>query len=144
MSQENELGFREYQAKARTTAVYPNIKDLFEMMADDNGYQTQTEPIKVHVPEETAFINPYYPALGLAGEVGEFCNKLKKVMRDKGGYVDFDFRADAEKELGDILWYLAECASVLGLDLVQIAKKNLDKLASRKERGVITGSGDNR
>ena len=144
MLQENELGFREYQAKARTTAAYPNIKDLFEAMAGGNGYQTETEPIAHPVPEEVAFLNPYYPALGLAGEVGEFCNKLKKVMRDKDGWVDEAFRDDAAKELGDILWYLAECASVLGLDLAQIAKKNLDKLASRKERGVITGSGDNR
>lgn len=82
----------------------------------------------------------YYPALGLTSEAGEIANKVKKRMRGDG---ELD-REDLEKELGDALWYLGMMCNDLGLDLDSIAIKNLEKLKSRKERGVLKGSGDNR
>jgi len=47
-------------------------------------------------------------------------------------------------ELGDILWFVSELARVLDTDLSAVADLNRKKLASRMERGVIKGSGDNR
>lgn len=80
-----------------------------------------------------------YCALGLVGEAGEYSEKVKKYLRDDV----FDTRA-AALELGDVLWYLARSAEELGYDLSEIAQMNIDKLNSRKERGVLGGSGDNR
>jgi len=57
---------------------------------------------------------------------------------------DGDYLDDAEKELGDILWYVAQLASLLDADLDDIAEQNLDKLLDRQERGKITGEGDDR
>jgi NTP pyrophosphatase (non-canonical NTP hydrolase) len=85
-----------------------------------------------------------YPALGLAGEAGEFADHAKKVIRDDGGEVTPERREAMAKELGDVLWYVAQLASELGLELEQIAHENLDKLRSRMERGVLSGSGDER
>lgn len=85
-----------------------------------------------------------YPALGLVGEAGEIANKLKKVIRDKSGVLSDGVRESVSDELGDVLWYVAQLATEMGTDLDTIAQRNIDKLASRKERGVITGSGDNR
>ena len=48
------------------------------------------------------------------------------------------------KELGDVLWYVAQLASELDLDLDEIAQANLEKLLSRQRRGVLSGSGDDR
>jgi NTP pyrophosphatase (non-canonical NTP hydrolase) len=48
------------------------------------------------------------------------------------------------KELGDVLWYVAQLASELELDLDEIAEENLQKLLSRQRRGVLSGSGDDR
>jgi NTP pyrophosphatase (non-canonical NTP hydrolase) len=48
------------------------------------------------------------------------------------------------KELGDVLWYVAQLASELGLELEDIARENLEKLSSRQRRGVLSGSGDER
>lgn len=109
------MDFNDYQLSALTTAVYPNRGNNFA-----------------------------YPALGLAGEAGEVADKLKKVIRDNDGALTDPVREAVAKELGDVLWYVAVLAAELDYDLDSIAQSNLDKLASRKERGVITGSGDNR
>lgn len=84
--------------------------------------------------------NIYYMTMGMTGEAGEIANKVKKVMRD-GKQLDIE---DIKHELGDVLWYVAGLATVLGIDLEDVAKANIEKLKSRKERGVIGGSGDNR
>ena len=49
-----------------------------------------------------------------------------------------------KKEAGDILWQLSGLCYVMGWELEDVAQTNLDKLASRKERNVIDGNGDNR
>jgi NTP pyrophosphatase (non-canonical NTP hydrolase) len=85
-----------------------------------------------------------YPALGLAGEAGEFADHAKKVIRDDDGEVTPQRREAMAKELGDVLWYVAQLASELGLELEQVAQDNLDKLLSRQRRGVLSGSGDER
>jgi NTP pyrophosphatase (non-canonical NTP hydrolase) len=85
-----------------------------------------------------------YPALGLAGEAGEVAEHAKKAIRDDGGQVSDERRAAMAKELGDVLWYVAQLASELNLDLSEIAQGNLDKLLSRQQRGVLSGSGDDR
>ena len=85
-----------------------------------------------------------YPALGLAGEAGEVAEHAKKAIRDDGGTVSEQRREAMSKELGDVLWYVAQLASELDLDLDEIAQANLDKLLSRQRRGVLSGSGDDR
>ncbi len=89
-----------------------------------------------------------YPALKLAGEAGEVAEKVGKLMRDEGWTPCTELTAvqrDAlSKELGDVLWYVAVLASDLGVELETVAATNLAKLASRKARGVIGGSGDER
>lgn len=85
-----------------------------------------------------------YPTLKLAGESGEFAEKVGKIIRDRGGKLGADERAALADELGDVMWYVAEVATVLDLDLGEVGRRNLEKLRSRAERGVIRGSGDRR
>jgi NTP pyrophosphatase (non-canonical NTP hydrolase) len=109
-----DLSFSKYQALAKTTAIYPPEYKLI------------------------------YPTLGLSGEAGEVAEKIKKVLRDNKGVLDEAKRQEIKKELGDVLWYIAAIASDLDLSLEDIAQSNYDKLNSRRERNVLTGSGDNR
>ncbi len=109
------MNFNEYQSEARKTAVYPNIGNNF-----------------------------YYPTLGLAGESGEVVGKISKIMRDDNGTVTDESKLKLEKELGDVLWYVAQLATELNLSLDEIATNNIRKLQSRKERNQIHGNGDNR
>lgn len=65
--------------------------------------------------------------LGLAGESGECCDIVKK-FKYQGHDLDKNHLKD---ELGDVLWYLAETASGLGISLEEVALYNLDKLHKR-------------
>jgi len=104
----------EYQSRANGTAIYP------------------------------ASVRLLYPCLGLAGEAGEVCDKVKKIFRDEGGVIEPEKRQEILKELGDVLWYIAAIARDLDADLSSVAAMNLQKLESRQARGVLGGSGDNR
>ena len=77
--------------------------------------------------------------MGLCGETGEVAEKVKKQVRD--GVFN---RHEVAKELGDVLWYLANLANDIGYNLDEIADINIEKLTSRKNRDKIKGSGDNR
>jgi NTP pyrophosphatase (non-canonical NTP hydrolase) len=108
------IGFNEYQEQAATTAVFN--------------------------PEQP--VPGVYTALGLNGEAGEVAEKIKKYWRDGGDYAAT--REAVRKELGDVLWYLAMTAREWSLDLQDVAETNLTKLADRRKRNQVHGSGDNR
>ena len=113
-----EDGFDHYQEGAATTAIYP--EGVCPTCGIDKGIA--------------------YTLLGLLGEAGEFANKYKKVLRDGREFP----LGDKQAEVGDMLWYVSELARQMKTSLGYIANMNLDKLLSRKERGVLGGSGDNR
>jgi len=85
-----------------------------------------------------------YTALGLAGEVGEICNEIKKVYRDDDGVVTAERRADLVDEFGDVLWYLARVTDELNIDMQDVLERNIAKLEDRLARDVLSGSGGNR
>ena len=99
-----------------------------------------------------------YMALNLVAEVGEFVGKVAKQIRKENMEIgdnrlwfkfpetEAAYACDGElmSEAGDILWQLSGLCAVMGWDLEDIARLNLKKLASRQERGLIDGDGDNR
>lgn len=112
------MNFDEYQLKARSTAIYP-------------------------VAAQTI-----YPALGICGEGGEVAELVKKWLRDEDGHPEYGMSEERVGklflELGDVMWYVANLATDLGLSLEDIAQANLGKLAARKDAGTLHGSGDSR
>jgi NTP pyrophosphatase (non-canonical NTP hydrolase) len=80
----------------------------------------------------------------LANEAGEVAGKIKKIFRDKDGVISASDRDALSRELGDVLWYLAQVASELDLSLDEIAEHNITKLADRQSRDRIQGDGDDR
>lgn len=107
---------------------------------DFNTYQQGAATTAVY-PESAKYI---YPTLGLCGEAGEVAEKVKKVIRDNGGVFTEEKKREIVKELGDVLWYIAALLGDLGVTMDEAAVGNLEKLYSRKERGVLNGNGDNR
>ena len=85
-----------------------------------------------------------YPTMGMVNEAGEVAGKVKKIFRDRDGEITEVDRQALKKELGDVLWYLAQICTELDLSLQEVAEANLIKLFSRLERGQIRGDGDER
>jgi NTP pyrophosphatase (non-canonical NTP hydrolase) len=108
------MDMNEYQEKALSTAIYPEDMAL-----------------------------PYC-VMKLAGECGELSEKVAKAYRDERGYFSPERILAIKKEHGDILWYLANIAELLGFTMSDSAKVNITKLADRKARGVLHGDGDSR
>jgi len=106
-----------------------------------NDYQSAAKTTAVYTSPEQQLV---CTVLGLNGEAGEVAEKIKKVIRDKNSIVTDADRVEIQKELGDVLWYLAVLSDTLGLDLESVAALNLEKLKSRFARGAIHGQGDNR
>jgi NTP pyrophosphatase (non-canonical NTP hydrolase) len=111
----HELTLDEYQRRALTTAIYPGRGD-----------------------------SVLYPTIGLAGEVGEVSELVKKAIRDDGGAITDERRERIIGELGDVLWYVAVLADECGATLGDVATRNLTKLSGRMARGTIGGSGEDR
>lgn len=88
--------------------------------------------------------NYFYPVMGLAEEAGEVVGKFAKAIRDCDCVVDENRLTEIKKELGDVCWFVAEICTNMKIDMSEVMQMNLDKLASRKARGVIHGSGGNR
>lgn len=65
--------------------------------------------------------------LGLVGEAGEVSEPIKKHLH-YGRPLD---REELVNELGDVLWYLAELCTILGLSLEGVAEYNIQKLHTR-------------
>lgn len=85
-----------------------------------------------------------YGGLGLVSEAGEVAGKLKRVIREEDNVITEDTRQVLKKELGDVLWYINYLGVKLNIPLKDIAQANLDKLSSRKVRGTLKGTGDDR
>jgi NTP pyrophosphatase (non-canonical NTP hydrolase) len=104
-------------------------------------YQYQATQTAIF-PKEKAL---EYLALGLTSEAGEVAGKVKKLIRDGEDVEGFELKKIAiAAEIGDVLWYCAMMAREVGVPLNTIMQENLEKLHSRKQRGTLKGSGDNR
>ena len=114
-----------------------------------NGYQSEALSTAIflgNLPDLTVEdVEIIYASFGLVGEAGEIAEKMKKCLRRGERPSEVLSGTDGiKKELGDQCWYLAVLSHLLGFGFSDIMKANLDKLAGRKERGTLEGSGDNR
>ena len=111
------------------------------MQTKYGSYQEQSRKTYSDIPTNDPIV---YPTLGLVNEAGEFAGKIKKIFRDRDGVISDQDREALKAELGDVLWYLTQICTNLGITLEEVAEANLDKLFSRLERNQIRGDGDNR
>lgn len=111
------MNFREYQKEALKAAIYPGQGELTGML---------------------------YAVLGMCSESGEVAGKIKKIIREKNGEISDEDVANLSKEIGDVIWYLSTLCTELGISFQEVAVRNIEKLASRQERGTLLGNGDDR
>jgi len=113
------MTFKEYSERASMTSMYPPVGtgDLARII---------------------------YPAIKLSGEVGEFMDKVGRIIRDEHGIISAAKQEELALELGDVLWYWAALVRELDLTPDFVAWRNLEKLEGRQERDQIHGEGDDR
>lgn len=73
-------------------------------------------------------------ALGFAGEGGEFCDLVKKLLFH-GHLMTDEVKQKLRDEVGDILWYCALACRGLDTTMEQVARDNVRKLAARYPEG---------
>lgn len=124
------LTLDEYQEAAHSTSlVVAGVDDFFAL----------DEPIISH-----SYMQLVYATLKLNGEAGEVAELIGKALRDGDIEIGRERSAKLEKEVGDVLWYVAEICTIMGWSLSELASKNLEKLAKRKDDGTLKGDGSDR
>ena len=116
-----------YASKTEETAIYPGA----------DGREDE-----IVVPSDLAAI--LYCTLGLVGEAGEVANKVKKILRDDDFEISDEKRQAILAEVGDVGWYFVQLILRLGGNPGEVISANYNKLLDRKNRDVLTGSGDER
>lgn len=93
-----------------------------------------------------ASLNSVYLVTGLCAEAGEVAGVYAKWIRDgtKCASENEARRQNISKEVGDVLWFCAVLSDYYGFDLESVMRHNIEKLEDRKQRNVISGSGDDR
>jgi NTP pyrophosphatase (non-canonical NTP hydrolase) len=105
-----------------------------------NFFEYQNEAMRTAIPWDSSNEMMCNLAMGLAGETGEVVDYLKKVVFHKH---DLD-KGKIEKELGDLLWYIAVLASKLNIRLDDVAFYNVEKLKKRYPCGYTHEDSKNR
>ncbi len=103
-----------------------------------NEYQKKAmRTLNPELNEKDVLING---VMGLCGKAGEVIDIVKKHLA-QGHELNKEVIFD---ELGDVAWYLAEIATVLGYDLEDVLSNNIEKLTKRYPEGFSEEKSINR
>jgi NTP pyrophosphatase (non-canonical NTP hydrolase) len=130
------LTFEQYEKTVVETGIY---HDSISRYVDSLSIPDETNRQRLH-----KLLSTLYCTLGLIGEAGEIAEKMKKIIRDKSCEISEEDKDLLIKEDGDVVWYTGALAQEFDSTLEKVAEANIEKLMSRKARGVIGGSGDKR
>ena len=75
-------------------------------------------------------------ALGITAEAGEFAEIVKKIFLQGKPYEEANI-IHMKKELGDIMWYMAQACMALDTDFDELMQMNVDKLSARYPSGTF-------
>lgn len=120
----------DYQDLTATTELYSEAAAVF---VDNPSLEAQQKYLRLA-----------YCAGKLNGEAGEVAEIVFKAFRGNVGQLTDADKHNLKRELGDVLWYVARLADIIGTDLETIMVDNIEKLLERKERDVLHGYGDDR
>jgi len=124
------IHLHEYAAMTRKAALYrAEVDALVKNSSDD---------------DIARMLKIFYASTGLAGEAGEVCNKVKKILRDNRGILDDEMKQKLLGELGGVAWYLVALTEELGFKIEEVLDYNLSQILDRLERNTIKGEGDDR
>lgn len=134
----NAVGVHAFPRRRRDRLAIVTDQNTAEVL-DFSAYQQAAARTAALIATDHPVV---YPTLGLVNEAGEVAGKVKKIFRDRQGQITDTDREALALELGDVLWYLSEICTRLGIRLEDVAARNIAKIADRASRGVLSGEGD--
>lgn len=148
------MELNKYQEQAMTTCMESsnNVAYMFLNLLGEVGELSEKMAEGINDKQWKRTLARVVKDLQPFGQLGKFLRKSPddidsadiRAIFSRLAYLPEEQKAELEKELGDIMWQLHGLMSVLNLKAEDVAQQNLDKLASRQERGKIDGDGDNR
>lgn len=120
------MSFDNYQEWTNTTAMFGDSID---------------EAVGV---QDNDVVKMLYLSNTINEEAGELAGKVKRMVRDDKGELSIPNTFGMIKELGDILYYMAQFTQVLGVQMSDVIEYNIIKLEDRTRRDAIQGAGDER
>ena len=148
------MELNEYQKQAMSTCMESsnNVAYMFLNLAGELGELAEKMAESV---SDSRWKNVLQMLEDMLGELGAIAKEIRKEPDSllatetrlafyRLRYLRHGFKDELQKEIGDIMWQLNGLMTVLDMSAEDVARQNLEKLASRKERGVIDGEGDNR
>jgi len=121
---------KEYAAMTRGAAIYRDEVDDFVASAS--------------VDDLAKLTKIFYASMGLSGEAGEVCNKVKKILRDGGGVLSNEMKTKLLGELGGVAWYLVALTEEFGFEIEDVLEYNYEQIRGRQARNTLKGDGDDR
>lgn len=118
----NRLGDKGFSELVTRTSIFKEGVRSQEFLTPDERY---------------ALGDLQYATDGLASEVGEVKDHVKKIVRNDGSKITAERRAGLLDELSDVLWYLEASAQALGLTVADLRNYNYVKITRREEDGTI-------
>ena len=111
----------------------PQSKDMFDFI----------EAIEIIAEQEVNPARLLTAGIGMSGEVGEFNEIIKKCLF-QGKEMDENRIVHLRKELGDVMWYVAQACLALNTNIEEIIEMNTVKLESRYPGGFDAFRSENR
>ena len=122
---ENQVDYNKYLDFVNTTTSFPS-KDTDEFIARVRDLQDKGVNIERLL---TA-------AVGITAEGGEFTEIVKKIAF-QGKELNSDVKLHMIKEMGDVMWYMAQACMALDVDFNTVLTQNMVKLMSRYPDGTF-------
>lgn len=120
-----------YQKEAYKTFTTEGIQKFLDDPHDENLDAFDAMDARYTQREFTKLM---YVTGKLNGEAGEFAEEVFKSLRDGGDIKQR--RSAALDELGDVLWYVAAAATVLGITLEDLMEQNLGKVRAKYKKAM--------
>ena len=115
-------------------------------VTSDESKDPQAFSDALDIIDETSGLPPerlITAALGISAEGGEFAEIIKKAVF-QGKPLDDDAQYHMKRELGDVMWYIAQACFALDCSLEDIIYMNIEKLESRYPDGFDSFRSNNR
>lgn len=115
-------------------------------VTSDESKDPQAFSDALDIIDETSGLPPerlITAALGISAEGGEFAEIIKKAVF-QGKPLDDDAQYHMKRELGDVMWYIAQACIALDCSLEDIIYMNIEKLESRYPDGFDSFRSNNR